>query len=214
MSAITTDVQICNLALDRIGQAPISSLEAPTTTTEDICARHYDATRREMLRRYVFNFSKKYAILTADVVKVPAFGYSTAYLLPNDFIRLMALGDVTVNDDTPGHLYDLSEGYIFTDSGDAPAGGLQIQYVFDARTVAKYDPLFIKILKLQLAANMAYKFTLKPSIIAGILQEIQDANLAAAAVAGQEKPPRRLERSKLRGVRRRGDRSRRDHRFT
>src|SRR3990167_822664 len=204
MAAPTSNIHICNLALDRIGVAPITSIETPTTTTEDICARHYDSTRREMLRRFIFNFAKKYAILTADPLKTPAFGFGTAYALPNDFIRLMAIGDVTLNADTPSSLFDVAEGYIFTDSGDGEDGDVNMQYVFDAQNVSKYDPLFVRLLTLQLAANMAYKFTLKPSLISGIREELADIALAAAAVAGQEKPPRRIQRSKFRDARRQG----------
>ena len=202
----TSDIHIANLALDRLGIAPITSIATPTTTTEDIVARHYDPTRRELLRKYIFNFSKKYAVLTADATKTPAFGFSTAFLLPNDFIRLLALGDVTINGDTPAWLYDMSEGYIFTDAADSTDGGLNLNYIFDATTVAKYDPLFVRLFTLQLAANMAYKFTLKPSLVQGIIQELVDVAASAAAVSGQEKPPRRITRSKWRDVRRTGSR--------
>lgn len=202
MATPTTDVHIANLALDRLGIAAITSVATPTTTTEDIVARHFQATRRELLRKYIFNFAKKYAVLTEDTLVTPAFGYGTAFALPNDFIRLLALGDVTINNDIPAHLFDLSNGYIYTDSADD--GDLNIQYVFDNITVTKYDPLFVRLFALQLAANMAYKFTLKPSLIQGILSELTDVANAAAAVCGQEKPPRRIQRSRLRDVRRAG----------
>lgn len=200
MAAPTTDVALCNLALDRIGQASISSVSTPTTTVEDIVARHYDSTRREVLRKYVFNFSKKYAVLTASATVTPAFGFGTAYALPNDFVRLLALGDVTINGDVAAANYDISDGYIYTDSGDS--SGLNIQYIYDAVTVSKFDPLFVRVFVLQLAANLAYKFTLKPSLLQGILSELVDVAAAAAAVAGQEKPPRRIERSQWVSARR------------
>lgn len=213
MAVPTSDVHICNLALDRLGIPAIASIETPTTANEDVCERHYAPTRREILRKYVFNFSKKLTLLTADANKVPAFGFATAYNLPNDFVRLMALGDVTVNADTPASLYDLSEGYIFTDVGDED-DGLKMQYIYDAVTISKYDPLFVRLFVLQLAANMAYKFTLKPSLIAGLLQELQMVEVKAAAIAGQEKPPRRVERSRWRARRQQGSSGNRDLRYT
>lgn len=198
--APTTPVHICNLALDRLGQRSIASIDSPTTEVESICARHYPSTRREMLRRFIFNFAKKYSTLTASGSKTPAFGYSSAYAHPNDFIRLLALGDVTVNDDLAPGLYDLSEGYIFTSSGNG--GTLNIQYIYDAKDVTKFDPLFVRLFTLHLASNMAYKFTVKNSIIREIRDDAADAALAAAAVAGQEKPPRRIERSRIITMRR------------
>lgn len=199
MAIVTTAVGVCNLALDRLGQRSISSITSPTTEVEEICARHWDSTRLEMLRRYVFNFSKKLTLLTATTgvgLKTPAFGFTSSYALPNDFVRLLAIGDITINDDAPSALYELSEGYIFTDVADA--GSLKLTYVYDASDIiSKWDPLFMRLCVLHLAANMAYKFALKNSLITAIRDDAQDVALAAAAVAGQEKPPRRKERSKL-----------------
>jgi hypothetical protein len=203
MAAPTTPVDICNLALDRCGQRSISSITAPTTEVEEICARQYDSTLSEILRRYVFNFAKKYAVLTVSGTKVPAFGYTSAYALPNDFVRLLTLGDITVNDDVEPGLYDLSEGFIFTDV--ASAGSLKMTYIHTASTIiSKWDPLFVRLLVLHLAANLAFKLSLKNSMIQAIRDDAADVALAAAAVAGQEKPPRRIERSKMIGARNRG----------
>lgn len=203
MAAPTTAVDICNLALDRLGQRSIASITSPTSELEEICARNYDATLLEMLRRYIFNFSKKYALLTVTGAKVPAFGYTSAYALPNDFVRLLTLGDHTIGDDTPSDLYDLSEGYIFTD--DADAGSLKITYIHSSSTIiSKWDPLFIRLMVLHLAAAIAFKLSLKNSLIQAIRDDAADVALSAAAVAGQEKPPRRKESSRLISARFRG----------
>lgn len=205
MAVPTTAVNICNLALDRLGQRSIVSITAATTEVEEVCARHYDSTRRELLRLHIFNFAKKLAVLTATAgvgLKTPAFGYTASYLLPTDFIRLLALGDVAINGDLPPGLYEFSEGYLFTDYGDS--GTLDISYIYDAETVSKWDSLFVRLMTLHLAKNMAYKFVLKNSLILAIAREITALELSAAAVAGQEKPPRRIERSKLRSARRFG----------
>lgn len=202
MALPTSDIDICNLALDRLGQASAASINPPETTQEIICARHYDKTRRKLLRAYIFNFSKKYDTLTKDPLKVPAFGFANAFSLPNDFLRLLALGDSTVEKDIQRRFYDFSEGFIFTDAsiGDE----LQITYIKDAILVGQFDALFVDSFVLMLAADMAYKFSLKPSLVKAIRDELGESLVAAAAVAGQEKPPRRIERSKLRRVRRRG----------
>ena len=206
MAAPTTAVDICNLALDRLGQRSISSITSPTTEVEEIYARNYDATLLEMLRRYVFNFAKKYALLTVSASKTPAFGYTSAYLLPNDFVRLLAIGDHTIGDDAQPGLFDLSEGYIFTDV--ASAGSLKISYIHTSTAIiSKWDPLFVRLMVLHLAAAIAFKLSLKNSLIQAIRDDAADVALSAAAVAGQEKPPRRIERSKLITARQYGSRS-------
>lgn len=191
----TTDVHICNLALDRFGQDEIASINPPASQNEVICARHYDQVRRKCLRKYIFNFAKKYLSLTKSATKVPAFGYTSAYPLPTDFIRLLTLGDVTIGDVTPPGLFELSEGYIFTDVADG--GTLNLSYIFDSKVISTYDSLFIDVFVLELAASMSVKFTNKPSVKADLRRDLEDAQMAAAAVAGQEKPPQRIQNSRI-----------------
>lgn len=199
----TSEIEIANLMLARIGQGSVSSIDAPTTPLEDKVALHFAMTRRKLLRAYVFNFSKQYATLTKDPAVTPAFGYASAYKLPNDFIRLLAIGDVTINGDTPASLYDLSNGYIYTDMGDED-DTLNLHYIFDATVVAKWDALFVDLMRVQGAKDLAVALTLKPSFIVSIDSELADVKLQAAAVSGQEKPPRRIQRSRLLAQRRSG----------
>ena len=203
MATPTTDVEVCNLALHRCGQKVVSDISTPTTREEEVCERHYAMTRRALLRAYIFNFAKKFAQLTVSGVVTPAFGFASAFTLPNDFIRLLALGDVTINGDVPPSLYTLSEGHIFTDWED-DTDTLNIVYIKDETAVTKWDALFVELMRLQLAKTFAYAFTLKPSLVKAIDDELADVKLQAAAVAGQEKPPRRIQRSRIRDLRRSG----------
>lgn len=198
----TSPIDICNLALDRLGQDSIASIDPPVTKNENICARNYDTTRRELIRGYIFNFSKKLIKLTKDATFAPAFGYSSAFALPNDFIRLLALGNIAINADTDPRFYDFAEGRILTDQDTS--GTIDVSYIFNAEDVNKYDPLFIKLLKLSLASAMAYKFTLKNTFVRALETELIDVRASASAVSGQEKPPRRIERSRWRNVRKQG----------
>lgn len=203
MGTPTTDVEICNLALGRIGQKEIASISAPTTLEEDACALYYAPTRRELLRAFVFNFAKAYAVLTVSESVTPAFGFASAFALPNDYLRLLALGDHTINDDVPAGLYDIVNGYIYTDWED-DTDSINISYIKDETSVTKWDASFVKLAYTQLAHNMAPKFTLKPSTRKDLADELRDLLLKAAAVAGQEKPPRRIQRSRVRDLRRMG----------
>lgn len=202
MAIPTSPIDICNLALDRLGQDEIASIVTPTTPPEDNCARNYDPVRRLLLRKYIFNFAKKLRKLNVSATFTPAFGYASAYKLPNDFVRLLALGNIAINDDINAKFYDFEQGHILTDQGTS--GVLSMSYIFDTADVNTYDPAFVEVFKLTLAKAMAYKFTLKNSFVKALDDELVDAKAAAAAVAGQEKPPRRIERSRMRQVRRAG----------
>lgn len=213
MAAPASDVDICNLALDKLGQREISAtgLTAPATEIERVCARHYDQARRKMLRKYIFNFARKLDILEESTDVSPAYGYSAAFYVPADSIKILVVGDATIGGNLRGLQYEIAENYIYTSYDDA--GDLNVEYVFNAQNVEEFDPLFIDVLVTELAASMAYKFTLKPSIVAALKQDLLDAQMAAAAAAGQERPPRRIQTSRIKDARRFGSRSRDNTRY-
>ena len=110
-----------------------------------------------------------------------------------------------------GIQYDIVEHYIYTNYDDD--GDLSVAYIKDAQNVEEFDSLFVGLLKLRLAKAMAYKFTLKPSLLQQIEQELGDEMLAAQAINGQERPPWRVESSRLKDARRFGFRTRDNTRY-
>lgn len=199
-----TAVEVCNLALARLGQTVfIESLDDPDGKSEILCAMHYPLTRRRLLRGpRVYNFAKKLASVTTSALVVPAFGFSSAFKLPNDFLRLLTPGEIPVNGPIPPDNYDVVDGHIYTD--DADGDTLNLYYIFDQIVVKKWDAIFVNLCRLELARDMAYAFTLKQSLVDGLDNELKDVRLEAGAVAGQEKPPIRVSRSKWRSVRQLG----------
>jgi len=209
VAAPSTAVHICNLALDRLGQrAPISAtaLTTPSGEIEAACDRHYDQVRRELLRKGIFGFARKYAILTKSGSVTPAYGYLSAYAIPSDCLRLTVVGNMVVGTNLRGRQFDIVEHHIYT-SFDDDGNKLSVEYIKDATTVTQFDPLFVKCLVLALAKAISYKFTLKPSLLAQLDAELEREMGVAKAIAGQERPPRRVETSRLRDVRRFGFKS-------
>ena len=205
-----SEIDVVNLALDRLGHHPGSSISNPQDAVEFVMSRWYQQTRREMLRKYIFNFARKSVLLTASANAPTHPEFSNGYALPNDFVRLLTIGDrVLYGGAIPTNFFDFNQGFLYcddlTDQGAAavPAAALQVNYIYDVKLVQAFDPLFLKVLVLQLAVNVCKKVTGKePS--ERLLSELLDADVAAAAVAGQEKPPRRVQRSRIRDVRRSG----------
>ena len=158
--------------------------------------------RRKLLRKYILNFSTKYDILEADTDTTPPYGYTAAFYIPADCVRILALGDLPAGDPLYGQLYDIAEAFIYTSSDDS--GDLKIRYSKDAQNVEEFDPVFVECLILSLAQSMAKKFTMKPSLANALKAELDDATEALKAIAGQERPPVRIERSRLKNARRYG----------
>ncbi len=108
-----------------------------------------------------------------------------------------------------------SSGYgVYTGGGAAaptyvPPGasanptGLQLTYTYDAQNVLQFDAAFIDVLAAHMAVRCCKKITGKdPSD--KLIAELRNAEVAAAAISGQEKPPMRVQRSRIRDVRRAG----------
>ena len=98
MAAPSTPEAICNLALDELKQSPVNNISTPQTNSEFICARHYDAVRREALAAHPWKFAIKRTQWTPDPAYVPSFGYLYAYKCPADYIGMITVGDDYIGD--------------------------------------------------------------------------------------------------------------------
>ncbi len=200
MAAPTSPVAICNLALDHLKQGTVTNIEAPTTTTAVICARWYDTTRRAVLRKHTWSFAKTRRSLSRNST-APSFGYADAYNLPNDFVRLRSIGDDSIGDYKQlTQPYEIEGDQILINNNEGDS--LDITYIKDEILVTKFDPLFVDLLAVELALRMSYKFTLKNTVIVRLNEMATILRAEAKSVNGQDRPPRRVERSKYRRARR------------
>jgi hypothetical protein len=189
-------VAICNLALGRIAQNPIASVDDPTTEVEETMARWYDHTRRVLLRSYLWNFAK--ARTTISRIGTPAFDYTDQYQLPNDFIRLISLGGDNELDGVKA--YDIQNKTILINNSGAAS--LKLRYISDVTDVTQFDDLFRDLLIIRLAKNVAYKFTVKASIVEKLEADIVITELKAVNVDGQERHIQKRHISKVLNSRR------------
>ena len=200
MPTATTKEDICNLALDLLTENTfVSSIGTPVTKIEVVCQRWYDVTRRDLLRRFVWNFAKTRTQLPLSSSE-PDFGYENIYPLPNDFIRLLYIGSEKV---ALSELdYEIEGKNLLANAGDESS--LNIGYIKDETLVGNFDSCFITLLAVQLAKNMAYKVTNKNSVVKRLDEMLVKLELEAPAIDGQERPPRLIERSNLKRSRFRG----------
>ena len=80
MSAVTSELEIYNLALSRIGQDTLSSVDESSKAGR-LCRLHYALLRDAVLRAHPWNFAMRRVEL-AQVTFTPAFEYDYAYALP------------------------------------------------------------------------------------------------------------------------------------
>lgn len=197
-------VDICNLALDRIGELPINSIEAPTEPREEIMQRWYDTTRLQLLREYPWNFAQSYRTLSRAGAGTGT--YADAYDFPNDFIRLNSVGQYL---DFPEKDYAIRDGRLMASLGTTAP----IWYNRNITDVSKMDKSFVNLLSIALALNVAYKFTKKRAVY-DQMEALYSRELPkAVSVDGQENPPRRVQRSKYLSARKYGYSVNRDNRY-
>ncbi len=197
MSAPNAPVDICKLALDLLKQtAIISSITNPTTTDEIICARWYDTTRRALLRKHFWVFARTRKVILRDAT-APPFGYADAYNLPPEYLRLQFIGTDTENNYK--RKYEINGRQLLLNNNEAAS--LNIGYIQDITIVSDFDALFVVLLAAELAANMAYAFTGKNTVIERLAVILETLRAEAKSVNGQDRPPKRIESSKFRNAR-------------
>ena len=207
---VSSEVDICNLSLDLLNVKPISSIDTPSGATAELCARWYDQTRRQALRRHPWNFAAKRVVLAPNATP-PEFGWLNAFDLPSDFIRMMHINEFAIERDNPvpTSLFTIENDQILIGSllNGSNSNELRLVYVSNFTTVTKMDPSFIDYFSALLAKNMAYKITQSNSALQRIDAVMDKAATEAKTLNGQDNPPKRIERSRNRAIRRSGARA-------
>lgn len=199
MAVVSSPVDVCNLAQDHVGQPPIASISPPGTDAEILIARNYDKNRRQLLRKGVWNFAKKRVLLSRDAA-APEFDYADRYLLPADYIRFLSVGGYSEKDQSK--LFDISERYVLINNDGSAS--LKLRYIADITDVSKWDDLFINLLALYIARDIAYPLTKDEAVVKRINELISIETPDAFGTDGQERPPVRIQRSKWLDARRTG----------
>jgi len=95
---MSTDIDICNLALSHIGDSAVvtSITGADSSIQATQCARFYPIARDQVLERYAWRFSVKHADLLAASVTLPD-SWAYAYALPDNCVSILNI----LHDTTP-----------------------------------------------------------------------------------------------------------------
>lgn len=187
MTAVTSNVGVCNLALGFLKERPITSISPPDAgrPAANACAKWYDTARLQFLRKHPWNFAIKRKGLAASST-APAFGYNSAFPLENDHIRLLTVGQY---DDITD--YQLENGRILSNE----SGPLYIRYIYDNTDIRTWDYAAIMALAAYMAQLMSYEITGNSSLGESLKDTVNELMIEAKSVDGQERPPQRVERS-------------------
>ena len=139
-------VGICNLALQKLGAASISTL-ADNSREARQCSLAYESCRRAELRKHTWNFAVTRAVLAPDS-DAPAFDYLYQFTLPTDCLRILRPAEAALD--------WLVEGRkLLTNDGDT----LYLRYLADITDPTQFDAAFVDLLTLALARVMCEPLT-------------------------------------------------------
>lgn len=185
-------IDIANAALRTLGADRISAF-TDANKRAIACSGAYDLARREELRGSNWNFAIKRTTLPA-LAATPAYGYSFAYQLPADFLRLVDIAGWFVGFSNTDYRsstdadYSIENGQVLTNIG-AP---LPIRYVYDIANAQQFDATFIACLTARLASHIAIDLTQSVQKKQAADEDWKLAYMRAIAANAIEKPPEPL----------------------
>lgn len=147
-NAMSTDIpatplsvlDICNLALSKLGESPILALDANGCPAARLCYMHYHPVRREVLSACRWSFAKKVIQLTSADEDNSGL-HSLPHTLPHDCLRVLAVN-------APN--WSLRGRSVF-----CPQRTIRLAYIADEEDTTLFEPLFIEALATRLACKLS-----------------------------------------------------------
>lgn len=175
---MATDVEICSVALMRLGDAPIASL-ADGTKRATICANLYGPAKRDLLRRHTWNCCIT-RVLLAPLAGAPAYGWSHWFAKPGDWIRTLDVG------------IDGNDEFVF-EGGRILYNGTSLPFRYVAeKSEGNWDSNLTDVMIARMEQDLTYPITKSTSLMETKAQMYRDVLKQAKSIDGQENPPDQL----------------------
>lgn len=173
-------IELCNNALQDLGEEPVSSL-AEATKAARLCNQRWPSVRDAVLRAHPWNCAMRLTEL-APGSEQPLWKWDYQYVLPPDFLRVVALtgpaGEFI-------HQWEVIGGSVLCNE----AAPVQLAYVRRETDPVRYDPLLGEALSARLAAVLAYPLTGSTSLSKTLWESYSDKLREARGVDAREGAP-------------------------
>lgn len=184
-------IEICNSALTKIGAESIVSLDDQSKTAI-ACKERYESNKRAVLRMHSWNCAIGRSN-TLSNLNNPPFGFTYAYELPSDCLRVL---DVNEGDTD----YKVEGRQLLTDETT-----VELKYIKDVSDAAEFDELLAELIAMRLAWDICYKITQSSTLKTQLWEDFNKARPGAKTADAQEEPSQELEanyflESRLAGV--------------
>ena len=166
-----TKTEICNRALAILGEEPIIDIDGDGDLNV-LLRNTYTFALEDSLRSNTWNFAYKRASL-AQLSTSPEYGYSYAYQLPSDFLKLR---------DTDSTLtHEIEADQLLTDDSS-----MNIRYIALITDTEKFDSSFANYLAIRIALELAYSITGEAGVVDRVTALYKEAKREAKKNDGQE----------------------------
>lgn len=153
-----TDLQVANLALNRLGCGRISSL-ADQSKQARIMNDLVQITRYQLLESHPWDFAIKRAAVTNNG-NTPAFEFTYEFDKPLDMLRVLSE-------------YEEEDYFVEGDTILADAETLYLRYIFKLEDHQLFSPTFDKAFYLHLAAEASYSLTNDKALKQQLIEEAE-----------------------------------------
>ncbi len=173
----TSETEICNSALIKLGVEPIFSLDDNTKAAR-LCKRQYPILRDDVLRAHPWNFAIARVEL-ASTGNEPVFEFSNEFLLPQDMLRILKT-DLNLQPAIIESPWAIENNPVTgTKVLVANDSSVKIMYIRKITDVQKFDANFVETLATRIAADLAYPLVQSVSL-AGQMFQLYDQQLRTA----------------------------------
>ena len=153
-------VGICNGALNQLGATTILSLTEDSKNAR-LCNSRFTQVRDALFRTHPWNCLQKRIQIAADST-APAWGFSFAYTLPADCLRLLRILDYESN-------YKVEGRKILSNTST-----MKILYIARVTDANEYDELLRETLSAALGADIAFAVTSNNQTASNMYNLFQD----------------------------------------
>lgn len=193
---MTTEIDICNKAINRLGGNTISSSDGSVSALnsaepgieEKLCKANYAIIRDVVLEDRIWSFALARAILDTPDATKPAFGYDQRFQKPSDMLFLWRLSydDAPISRDAD---YTLANWRVEGDFILADNDLIRIEYIKtldQPADVALFSNQFIDVFSLRLAAEICMAITENRVLMQNLMQEYQARLVDASSIDGAQ----------------------------
>lgn len=193
---MTSEVDICNMALRKLGAEPITSIDNPTTEVGELCQLNFDLARDCVLEEHTWNFALRRAVLD-PTGNDPAWGDDVEHQIPQGVIAIArCYRSQNTRDLLPAENWRRSGAYVYANS--SPLYAEVIERVED---LSRWPGLCRAALAVRLAAELAVPVTHDVELEQKLWQEYAVKIREAAASDGLQARREVFNTRRLTGVR-------------